>query len=128
MHGPTFMAYPLGCAAANASLDVFEAEYGHGNTVPVQLKRVAAIEAQMREALQRCRNARGVLHVRVKGAVGVVQMDQPVDAAALRARFVEKGVWIKPFGDVIYLTPPLVIEPDDLSALTRAVEEVLLGR
>jgi adenosylmethionine-8-amino-7-oxononanoate aminotransferase len=62
------------------------------------------------------------------GAVGVVQTDKPVNAAALRARFVEKGVWIKPFGDVIYLTPPLVIGPGDLSVLTRAIEEVLLAR
>jgi adenosylmethionine---8-amino-7-oxononanoate aminotransferase len=57
----------------------------------------------------------------------VMQMDRPVDAAGLRARFVEKGMWIKPFGDVIYLTPPLVIDENDLSRLTRAVEEVLSG-
>jgi len=120
MHGPTFMAYPLGCAAANASLDLFESE--------PRLAQVACIETHLREALARCRNARGVKDVRVKGAVGVVQMDQPVDAAALRARFAEKGVWIKPFGDVIYLTPPLTIQPRELSVLTRAIEEVLLGR
>ena len=128
MHGPTFMAYPLGCAAANASLDLFEATDGHGNAVPLLPNRVAAIEARIREELQRCRNARGVVDVRVKGAVGVVQMDAPVDATTLRARFIKKGVWIKPFGDLIYLTPPLVIEAHDLSALTHAIEEVLLGR
>ncbi|HKF25214.1 MAG TPA: adenosylmethionine--8-amino-7-oxononanoate transaminase [Candidatus Acidoferrum sp.] len=117
MHGPTYMAYPLGCAAANASLDLFERE--------PRLAQVTAVEAQLREELARCRQVRGVREVRVKGAVGVVQMDQAVDALALRAKFVEKGVWIKPFGDVIYLTPPLVIEPEDLSALTRAINDVL---
>jgi adenosylmethionine-8-amino-7-oxononanoate aminotransferase len=117
MHGPTYMAYPLGCAAANASLDLFESES--------RLKQVAAIEAQLLEELAPSRKAPGVVDVRVKGAVGVVQMDKPVDAAVQRARFVEKGVWIKPFGDIIYLTPPLVIEPDDLSMLTHAIAEVL---
>jgi len=117
MHGPTFMAYPLGCAAANASLDLFESE--------PRLAQVGAIELQLRHELAPCRNAPGVIDVRVKGAVGVVQMDKHVDAVALRARFVEKGVWIKPFGDIIYLTPPLVIESQDLSTLTRVIAEVL---
>jgi adenosylmethionine---8-amino-7-oxononanoate aminotransferase len=117
MHGPTYMAYPLGCAAANASLDLFESE--------PRLAQAAAIEAQMRKELESCRKVPGVLDVRVKGAVGVIQMDRLVDAAGLRARFVEKGCWIKPFGDVVYLTPPLVIEENDLSALTRAIHEVL---
>jgi adenosylmethionine---8-amino-7-oxononanoate aminotransferase len=120
MHGPTFMAYPQGCAAANASLDLFESE--------PRLEQAAAIESQLRDELARCRRAPGVADVRVKGAVGVVQMERPVGAEGLRARFVEKGVWIKPFGDVIYVTPPLVIEPQDLSALTRAIDEVLHGR
>jgi adenosylmethionine---8-amino-7-oxononanoate aminotransferase len=120
MHGPTFMAYPLGCAAANASLDLFESE--------PRLAQAVSIEAQMREELTSCRNAPGVLDVRCKGAIGVVQMDKPVAAAALRARFVEKGLWVKPFGDIIYLTPPLVISSRDLSRLTRAIREVLLAR
>jgi adenosylmethionine-8-amino-7-oxononanoate aminotransferase len=114
------MAYPLGCAAANASLDLFASE--------PRLSQAAAIESQLREELACCRKTPGVLDVRVKGAVGVIQMDRPVDAARLRARFVEKGLWVKPFGDVIYLTPPLVIEEDDLSALTRAIDEVLSNR
>jgi len=120
MHGPTYMAYPLGCAAANASLDLFESE--------PRLRQAAAIEVQLQEELAGCRKAPGVLDVRVKGAVGVIQMDRPVDAAGLRSRFVEKGCWIKPFGDVVYLTPPLVIEERDLSGLTRAIDEVLNGR
>jgi adenosylmethionine-8-amino-7-oxononanoate aminotransferase len=120
MHGPTYMAYPLGCTAANASLDLFESE--------PRLQQASAIEAQLKEELGACRRAPGVREVRVKGAVGVVQMDRPVAAAELRARFVKEGFWIKPFGDVIYLTPSLTIEEKDLSGLTRAIEEVLTGR
>ena len=115
MHGPTYMAYPLGCAAANASLDLFESE--------PRLEQVRAIETQLTEELFVCRGVHGVHDVRVKGAIGAVQMDAPVDAIGLRARFVEQGCWIKPFGDVIYLTPPFVIEPNDLSKLTRAIVE-----
>lgn len=120
MHGPTYMAYPLGCAAANASLDLFESE--------PRLQQVRAIETQLTEELAACRKAIGVRDVRVGGAIGAVQMDAPVDAVGLRARFVEKGCWIKPFGDVIYLTPPFVIEPNDLSKLTQAIVEELSGR
>ena len=115
MHGPTYMAYPLGCAAANASLDLFESE--------PRLEQVRAIETQLTEELFVCRGVHGVHDVCVKGAIGAVQMDAPVDAIGLRARFVEQGCWIKPFGDVIYLTPPFVIEPNDLSKLTRAIVE-----
>jgi adenosylmethionine---8-amino-7-oxononanoate aminotransferase len=115
MHGPTYMAYPLGCAAANASLDIFETE--------PRLQQVRAIEAQLAEELAPCRKVPGVRDVRVRGAIGVVQMDAPVDAVRLRSRFVDKGSWIKPFGDVIYLTPPFVIGSNDLSTLTRAIVE-----
>jgi adenosylmethionine-8-amino-7-oxononanoate aminotransferase len=113
MHGPTYMAYPLGCAAANASLDLFESE--------PRLRRVRAIEAQLTEELSVCRATPGVRDVRIRGAIGAVQMNAPVDAVRLRSRFVEKGCWIKPFGDVIYLTPPFVIESNDLSKLTTAI-------
>jgi adenosylmethionine-8-amino-7-oxononanoate aminotransferase len=113
MHGPTYMAYPLGCAAANASLDLFESE--------PRLRQVRAIEAQLTEELSVCRATPGVREVRIRGAIGAVQMNAPVDAVGLRSRFVEKGCWIKPFGDVIYLTPPFVIEPNDLSKLTTAI-------
>ena len=117
MHGPTFMAYPLGCAAANASLDLFASE--------PRIAQAKAIEGQLREELTPCAGLPGVHEVRVKGAIGVVQMKKPVDAVALRAKFVKKGCWIKPFGDVVYLTPPLVITADDLSVLTRAICETL---
>src|SRR5262249_32276337 len=76
MHGPTYMAYPLGCAAANASLDLFASE--------PRLRQVEAIEAQLREELARCRGMRGGVDVRVRGAVGVVQLDRVVDAVGVR--------------------------------------------
>jgi adenosylmethionine---8-amino-7-oxononanoate aminotransferase len=117
MHGPTYMAYPLGCAAANASIDLFASE--------PRLEQVAAIESQLKEELSHCRGLRGVVDVRVKGAIGVVQMDAPVDSEKLRARFAEKGCWIRPFGDVIYLAPPFVIAERDLATLTGAIHSVL---
>lgn len=117
MHGPTFMAYPLGCAAANASLDLFETE--------PRIAQARAIEAQLREELAPCARMSEVREVRVKGAIGVVQMRKPVNALKLRAKFIEKNCWIKPFGDVVYLTPPLVISADDLSTLTKTICETL---
>ena len=117
MHGPSYMANPLGCAAANASLDLFERE--------PRLAQVAAIEAQLSEELAPCRAMAGVIDVRVRGAVGVVQLDRIDDLAALRRRFVAQGVWIRPLGDVIYLMPPLTITAEDLSRLTTAIRTVL---
>ena len=117
MHGPTYMANPLACAAANASLDLFE----DGE----RLRQVAAIEAAMADALAPCAALDGVAGVRVKGAVGVVELAPPRDIAWLRARFTGEGVWLRPFGDVVYLTPPLVIAPDELEVLTRAVVTVM---
>ena len=116
MHGPTFMANPLACAAANASLDLFENE--------PRLQQVAAIEAQMKRELEPCRALPGVVDVRVMGAIGVVQLGRPV-AAALRPAFVERGVWVRPFGDIVYLAPPFVIDAADLTTLTTAVCEVV---
>ncbi len=113
MHGPTFMANPLACAAANASLDLFESE--------PRLKQVARIEALLREGLAPCVKIPGVLEVRVKGAIGVVQCATLGDAAALRANFAEQGLWIRPFGDIVYLTPAFTIREDQLAALTSAI-------
>jgi adenosylmethionine-8-amino-7-oxononanoate aminotransferase len=120
MHGPTFSGNPLACAAANASLDLFERE--------PRLAEVAAIERQLAEGLERCRSLAGVRDVRVKGAIGVVQLAGKPDAEALRRRFVEHGVWIRPFGDVVYLMPPFVISENELETLIRAVHGVLEQR
>lgn len=117
MHGPTFMANPLACAAANASLDLFEHE--------PRLEQVAAIEAVLMHELLRCRNFAHVKDVRVKGAVGVIELKLIGNVDALRRRFIETGVWIRPFGNIIYLTPPFTISSTELSTLTGAVRQVL---
>jgi len=117
MHGPTYMANPLACAAANASLDLFERE--------PRLEQVAAIEAQLEAELAPCRQLAGVAEVRVKGAIGAIELAGPVDLDALRRRFPELGVWLRPFGRVVYLMPPFVIGADDLATLTGAVRRVL---
>jgi adenosylmethionine-8-amino-7-oxononanoate aminotransferase len=117
LHGPTFAGNPLACAAANASLDLFETE--------PRLAQVAAIEDQLARGLAACRGLRGVRDVRVKGAIGVVQLERAPQWDALRARFVRHGVWVRPFGDVVYLMPPLVIGAADLERLIAAIRDVL---
>ena len=119
MHGPTFMANPLACAAANASLDLFEAE--------PRLEQVARIETLLREGLEPCRHLPGVVDVRVKGAIGVVQLASLKHPAALREKFVEQGVWIRPFGDIVYLTPAFTIGEDQLATLTSSICSTLAG-
>ena len=117
MHGPTFMANPLACAAANASLDLFETE--------PRVAQAAAMEAELLRGLAPCPELRGVVDVRAKGAIGVVQLAAPADREALKRSFVDRGVWVRPFGDIVYLTPSLNIGNDDLCALTDAVVSVL---
>lgn len=117
MHGPTYMANPLACAAANASLDLFERE--------PRLPQVAAIAAQLRDELAPCADIPGVADVRVKGAIAAVELAGAIDLDAMRRRFPELGVWIRPFGRIVYLMPPFVIGGDDLSLLTGAVRRVL---
>jgi adenosylmethionine-8-amino-7-oxononanoate aminotransferase len=118
MHGPTYMANPLACAAANASLDLFETE--------PRLRQVELIEAQMQRELAACEGMKGVVDVRVKGAIGVVQLEAAlIDRPKLRQRFIEEGVWLRPLEDVIYIMPPFVITPEELSKLTRAVVKVV---
>ncbi len=117
MHGPTFMANALGCAAANASLDLFERE--------PRLQQVASITEVLARGLAPCAKWRGVKETRVMGAIGVVELKTAPDLGALRRRFVEEGVWIRPFGKVVYLTPAFTIAPEDLAQLTTAVVTVL---
>ena len=117
MHGPTYMANALACAAANASLDLFERE-------PRQ-EQVRAISQQLTRELPRCRDLPGVKDVRVQGAIGVVELVRIDDLEALRGRFLAEGVFIRPFGNVVYLTPALTIDADALACLTNAIVHVL---
>ena len=117
MHGPTFMANPLACAAANASLDLFQEQ--------PRLQQALHIQDILASELEPCREMAQVVDVRARGAIGVVQVQELVHLEWLRRRFVEEGVWLRPFGDAIYTTPPLVISDDDLRFLCRAIVRVV---
>lgn len=117
MHGPTFMANPLACAAANASLDL-ASESGY-------LENVLRIEKHFKERFAEIRQIKGVADTRVLGAIGVAEMRENVDVQKIQEMFVEKGVWIRPFGRLVYLMPPFVISDADLGRLTGALIDVL---
>ena len=113
MHGPTFMGNPLACAAANASIDVL--------TGSDWQSRVANIESKLREGLAPARALPGVRDVRVLGAIGVVELEAPVDMARATARLLELGVWLRPFGRLIYTMPPYVIDDYQLEMVAGAM-------
>jgi adenosylmethionine---8-amino-7-oxononanoate aminotransferase len=117
MHGPTYMANALASAAANASLDLFEQE--------PRLRQVADIGLALEGQLAPCRNFTRVKNVRVKGAIGVVELDRVDDLDGLRARFVEEGVFVRPIGNIVYLTPAFTITAAELKTLTDAVVKVV---
>jgi adenosylmethionine-8-amino-7-oxononanoate aminotransferase len=115
MHGPTFMANPLACAVAVASLDVLAVGGWRG--------RVAAIERGLRDGLEPARELPAVADVRVLGAIGVVQLEREVDVASATEAAVRRGVWLRPFRDLVYTMPPYVIDEPDLASVTAAVVE-----
>ncbi|MDH4023088.1 MAG: adenosylmethionine--8-amino-7-oxononanoate transaminase [Gammaproteobacteria bacterium] len=119
MHGPTYMANPLATAVAARSIELLIAS-------PWQ-QRIAAIETQLRRELAVYAGHPAVADVRVLGAIGVVETREPVDVAAVQKRFVDAGVWIRPFGRLVYLMPPYVISAADLSVLTAAVGLALVA-
>lgn len=117
MHGPTFMANALACACANASLDLFDTE--------PRLQQVAAIETQMRDELESCRSLPHVVDVRVMGAIGVVELDRISDMNALKSALIAQGVWVRPFRNIVYLTPAFTVTRSELSHLTKAIRTVV---
>ncbi len=113
MHGPTFMGNPLACAVAIASIDLLLGSDWEA--------RVSRISGGLTRHLRAAAEKESVQEVRVLGAIGVVELYEPVDVARIQARFVEAGVWIRPFGRLVYLMPPYVINEADLELLCRAV-------
>ena len=117
MHGPTFMANPLACVAANTSIDLLLESDWRVNIHRIQLG--------LETGLAPCRELNEVADVRVLGAIGVVEMRETVDMGKIVPRFVEAGVWVRPFGKLVYLMPPYIIEDEDLEYLTTSVSKIL---
>jgi adenosylmethionine-8-amino-7-oxononanoate aminotransferase len=117
MHGPTFMANPLACSVAVRSIQLLLESDWKNN--------IARIECGLGQGLEPCRNLPGVRDVRVLGAIGVVELERPVNMARIQKLFVENGVWIRPFGRLVYVMPPYIICDADLHTLTAALCRVV---
>ncbi|MFM2429745.1 MAG: hypothetical protein RLZZ511_958 [Cyanobacteriota bacterium] len=117
MHGPTFMGNPLACAVSLANLNLLESYDWRS--------RIQSIASQLRTELAPCRDLPSVKDVRVFGAIGVVELHEPIDLAIVQPQFVEAGVWLRPFGRLIYTMPPYIIAPDELTTITQAIYQVV---
>ncbi|MGB3212672.1 MAG: adenosylmethionine--8-amino-7-oxononanoate transaminase [Desulforhopalus sp.] len=117
MHGPTFMGNPLACSVAVRSIEMLlEADWK---------ANILRIETELKNGLNPCRRLSGVKDVRVLGAIGVVELEDPVTMGRIQKRFVENGVWVRPFGRLVYVMPPYVIDNTDLRYLTSAICKVI---
>jgi adenosylmethionine---8-amino-7-oxononanoate aminotransferase len=117
MHGPTFMANPLACTAALTSIRLLLESNWQEN-----IKR---IENRLEQGFQPCKSLSGVNDVRIIGAIGVVELTEPVDMKSIVPQFVDAGVWVRPFGKLVYIMPPYIIEDDDLAFLTQAIVKII---
>ena len=113
MHGPTFMATPLACAVALANITLLQSWDWQ--------RKILAMEKQMVDELAPCKAYKNVADVRVLGGIGVVELTSIVDMKKITSEFVNHGVWIRPFGKLVYIMPPYVIKEDELKQLTTAI-------